>query len=816
MGAVVLSAPTGSGKTTQVPQMLLPVVEGLILVLQPRRLAARLVARRIAAERGESVGDVVGFHTRHERQAGPDTRILFVTEGLFLRRLLSEPDLPGVGAVILDEFHERSIDADLALGLVRRLRAQTRPDLRLVVMSATLDAAQLADTLNCLALRAEGRAYDVDVDYIDGGDAPVWNRAASALRGWLDAGGVGDVLIFLPGAFEIRRTVDACRARLRPDDGTTAVLPLHGQLSAAEQDRAVRAGPERRVIVSTNVAETSITIDGVTCVIDSGLARIARYDPGRAVNTLLVERISQAAAEQRRGRAGRTAAGTCLRLWPRSEAHARPAHDTPEVLRVDLTQARLQMAALDIDEPFDWIDPPPEQRWQQAGDLLRDLGAIDEDGRLTSDGSLMAQLPTHPRLARLLLEGARQGVGARACLWAALLAERDVCQRPVAPVFRTATDDDVPSDLLVRERAFEQARKARFDAKRCADLGLSAGACREVDRAARQLLRLTDQLPSEQKRTGAPDAALARSVLAAFADHVGLRRRLDDRTCEMEGRRRVVLHRDTVIGDSSLFVAVDVRELEAPRSDGGGLHTVASLATAIQPEWIETLFPQRVTRDSELQWDEEQQAVVELASLRFGQLALAPVSGTPQDRAAASQMLAQRIVEGRLRLDGWNDAVEAWLARCRCVADWFPERDLLAYDDDDLAVIISEVVGDSVRFGAVRRANVYDPVRQAMSWDDQQFVEKMAPERLRLPSGHGMRIRYSAGEPPRGQARIQDFYGLTETPRVGGGRVPLLLEILAPNFRPAQVTDDLAGFWERTYPELRKELKRRYPKHEWR
>lgn len=819
-GALVLTAPTGSGKTTQVPQMLLHAgIEGRILVLQPRRLAARIVARRVADELDCGLGGLVGYQTRHERHISHATRILFLTEGLFLRQLLADPKLTGVGAVVLDEFHERNLAVDLALGLCRRLRAGARPDLRLIVMSATLDAGVVADYLSCPSVHAEGRTFAVDIEYETGdSQAPVWDRAGAALRRWLDGGGQGDALLFLPGTYEIRRTVDACRRRLRADDGPIDVLPLHGSLPAAEQDRAVRRGVERRVIVSTNVAETSITIDGIRCVIDSGLARVHRYDPGRAVNALLVERISQASAQQRAGRAGRTAPGACVRLWPRAEAHARPERDTPEILRVDLSEAVLQTLTFGVEAAdFPWLDPPPAARLERARALLGELGAVDADGALTADGQAMADLPAHPRLARMLLEAARRGVGDRATVWAALIAERDISARPLAARFRTPSEGEWPSDVGVRERAFDAARRARFDAGRCAELGLHPGACRDVDRATRQYARIIERFHNPVRPpSSTADAELARSVLVGYADHVALRRGVDNRTCEMEGRRRVVLDRDTAVGDSQVLVAVEAREVEAPRADGGGVHTVISLATAVEPEWIVELFPDRVESRVQLVWDEQEAAVVEVEALHFGALALQSVQRVPRDRASAAQILTARVVAGQLRFDSWSAAADAWLARSRCVAEWFAHRRLLTYDSDDLAVVYGEIVGDATRWSAARRAPVLDHLRNAMSWSDQQFVEQMAPERFRLPSGHGMKIAYTLGQPPRGRARIQDFYGLTETPRVAGGRIPVLLEILAPNFRPAQVTDDLRGFWERTYPELRKELARRYPRHEWR
>jgi len=832
IGALVLCAPTGSGKTTQVPQILLRSGldhGGNILVLQPRRLATRLVATRVADEMGTSLGDVVGFQTRLESRHSANTRILFLTEGLFLRRLLSDPQLTGIGAVIIDEFHERSLAADMALGLCRQLRAAGRKDLQLVVMSATLDANQVAQWLGCNALEAQGRTYPVHIDYVaDSVEVPLWERAARALQQWLASGQDGHVLVFMPGAYEIRRCVELFSARWRADRQDLEVVPLHGSLTPKEQDRAVASSARRKIIVSTNVAETSITIDGIGCVIDAGLARVARFDPARGVNSLLVERISMASAQQRAGRAGRTAPGTCLRLWPRSESHARVQQDTPEVERVDLSQAVLQLAAMGCAAvDFAWLDLPPTQRLTDAADQLKRLGALDELGTLTAAGRAMANIPAHPRLARLLSLATDRGVGDRAAVWAALISERDICLRPIANRYRTMADDGWPSDLVVRETGLAEAARHRFDPQRCATLGLNAAACREVHRVAGQFLRLANNLPGSSKDESqteseptspdhSADEMLARCLLVAYADHVGLRRNTSSTACEMEGRRRVRLDRDSSIGDCPTFVAVELREVEASRADGGGVQTIASLATAIEWQWLEEELPEQVSPLLELEWDDNEKAVYQIDGKRFGALRLEPRRQRARNSEAAAQLIIDRVLEGSLQFDRWDETVESWLARARCVAEWFPERALLSYEDDDLAVVIGEMVGNASRWGAVRQVAVLDHLRHALSWEDQQFVEKMAPERIQLPTGHGMRIVYTPGEPPRGRAKIQDLYDVKATPKVAAGRVGLLLEILAPNFRPAQITDDLPGFWKRTYPELKKELKRRYPKHEWR
>jgi len=838
---LVLTAPTGSGKTTQVPQILHrgQAVEGDVVVLQPRRLATRLVATRVAAEMSCNLGELVGYQTRHERHVGRHTRIRFLTEGLFLRQLLTDPQLTGVGAVLLDEFHERSLDADLALGFVRRLQAGSRPDLRLLVMSATLDAEAVAAQLQCPALQTGGRTWPVDVDYLappagpgHGAAPPVWERAAAAAIRLLEASDEGHVLVFMPGAYEIRRTVEACQQGLA---GAAAgagadVLPLHGSLSPAQQDAAVSSSERRKIIVATNVAETSITIDGVRHVVDAGLARVLRFDPSRGLNALLVENISQASADQRAGRAGRQAPGTCVRLWPRSEAYARPERDTPEVQRVDLSQAILTLAALgaaDIDA-FPWLDAPEPRALEGAVDLLGGLGALDRDGQLTDTGRTMAAFPAHPRLSRLLVEATRRGCAERAATWAALIAERDIVRRPVRAAYTDPPAAEVASDLVVRERALERARQARFDPRRCDELGLDYRACREVDRTAAQFRRLSrdgkgDGAESGSRRDGRGSRrgnsdrtdAMVRCLLVAYYDHVA-RRRGGGLTCQMPGRRRVTLSRDSAAREADLLIAVEARETEAPRRDGGGVHTVLSLATAIQRAQLEETVGDRLDLSEEVAWNAAERAVEQVEIHSYRGLELRRLRAGEVDAEAAAVIFVERLSAGELVLERWNDEVEEWMTRARCVAAWFPERGLVAYDDDDLAVIRHEIVAGATRYGQIRGRPCMNAVRHALSWTDQQFVEEMAPVKLRLPGGYGMPITYRPGEPPRGRARIQDLYGLKRTPTVAGGRQPVLLEILAPNFRPAQVTDDLAGFWKNTYPELKKELKRRYPKHEWR
>jgi ATP-dependent helicase HrpB len=830
---LVLTAPTGSGKTTQVPQMLLQsgLAEGRqVIILQPRRLAARLVAMRVAAELGGVVGGVVGYQTRHESRVGAGTVIRFMTEGLFLRLLQSNPALKGVGAVILDEFHERNIATDTSAAMVRMVQESTRPDLRLLVMSATLDVGRISDYLRAPALEAHGRMYPVQVSYVDRrtagsksmvsrlarpAQAPVWDLAAEALADIVDAGEEGDVLIFMPGAYEIRRTIEACG---RIAGAEASIFPLYSELPAHEQDRALAPCAGRKVIVATNVAETSITIPGIRLVIDSGLARMNRFDPRRGINVLTVEPISQASADQRAGRAGRTGPGACIRLWPENEHRHRPAHTTPEIQRLDLAEVVLQLHALGVKDvrSFPWLEAPAESALQQALGLLRELGSLDRDTppALTGLGWTMARLPMHPRLSRMLVEAAGRGCLGRATLWAALISERDIFIRGAENSFARQLAGDFPrSDLLVLESAMDLARRASFDPERCSARGLHASACREVDRTCR-LYADACRGAGLAGDGGGSIQALAECLLVAFPDHLAQRRNPTNLACALAGGRRGQLDPDSVAQQVGLLLPVEIREV----GGGQGAKTVLSLATEIHPDWLRAVHGGRMMRGRITRYNPATQAVEALDREVFEGLVLEE-SILPDSRVeagAAAVLLAGQVLDGALKLERWDSAVDQWIERVRCVADWFPERKLIRYDEDDRRLIIEELCAGAIRYKDIRDRPVLPYFRNALSWEDQQLVEQMAPERLALPRGWRMRIEYSAGSPPRGRAKIQDLYGLSETPRIAGGRVGLLLEILGPNMRPIQVTDDLANFWEKLYPSIRRELSRRYPRHEWR
>ena len=789
--SVVLVAPPGAGKSTLVPPGMLDGLQTPVLVSQPRRIAARMLARRVATLRNSSLGGEVGFATRHERKSSDATRLLFLTEGLLLRRLFLSSDSPD-GLVILDEFHERSVEADLLLGL---LRSRGEP---FVLMSATIDAERIADAIDGEVVEVDGRLHPIRIDHLRAppGDPP-WELARRSLVDVLEQDDEGDVLVFMPGRFEIDRTVEVCRGVAPGLD----VLPLHGDLSADAQDRAVQPGPRRKVIVATNIAETSITIEGVTTVIDSGLSRTARYDRVRELDRLETTPIDQSSAVQRAGRAGRVRPGRCVRLYTASDCHARPAHRLPALQREDLAGPFLQLHAAGSDpNHFPWLDAPPKESADHASSTLRAIGAVTDEG-ITREGRAIAAMPLPPRIGRFLCHamGGRDRELAAAC--AAVLAERDFASRLGSDELVDCLEADDPrSDLVARARlVMTSGGKAR---------GLDQRALREVMRSAKALQRHGATL---ENRTG--NGGIAEALLAAFPDRVAFRRDRDRDATVLPGRRNAVMDNRSIARGEGFLVAAEIRGLE----NRGQGRTVLSLATMIAQDLVEEELGDRIARNITLSFNPERAAVERMMEVTFDGVPIREERGQPrqEDRADASEILRKAVEAGEVEIPGWDDSVERWIERARCVSDWFPERSLPGYENDELAVVQAEVLGSAVRMAQVQRNAVGEIVRNAMDWDDRRFVEKMAPERIPLPRGRDLRVSYRRGEPPRGRARIQDLIGLENTPVVAGGRIRVLLEILAPNQRPVQVTEDLASFWARTYPDLKKELRRRYPRHEW-
>jgi ATP-dependent helicase HrpB len=812
---LVVVAPTGSGKSTQLPKFMLdaPGIGGDVVVLEPRRLAARTLATRVAHELGDECGGMVGYETRHDRKVSARTRIRFVTDGLFVRQMQRDPLLKGVGAVILDEFHERSVAVDVALGLVKLAQESRRADLRMIVTSATLEATRLEGFLDCRSVVAEGRSFPVSVEYLaKPSRETAWDLAGAAIERILDdfATGRGDdpghILVFMPGGYEIMKTCEKARIALARTGVAAEVLPLHGALPPDEQDRAVSAvdpAKRRRIIVSTNVAETSLTIDGVRTVVDSGQARIHRYDPLRGLDTLRVEPISRASAEQRAGRAGRTAPGRAIRLWTLAEHERRDAHTPAEVARIDLASAMLETMSLGVADfaSFPWLDPPDTGRIEEASRTLIRLGAIGPTG-ITPIGRDMARVPAHPRLARALVEGARSGCARRVARIAAALSDRDPAEGIASQALLSLlAKDDPRSDALVRERLVGAAEERILP--------------READRLAlREAVLVADQLSRSVDQTGHDDSnhALDAALVAGFVDRIAFKLERERPHCALAGRRKVELAKESLVHEPGFLLALEVRE-SGPDHD-----RLVSIPVAhpIEREIVERAVPQAFSRRTTAGWNKETRAVETAEEELFVDAVVSRKARPAQPSLEVERELVARIKSGEVSLEGWEEHCEPWIARVRCVSEWFPERGLIAYSDEDLDVIRTELCSGCVRAREVEAKAAIDAVRGALSWDEVQFVERMAPAAITMPRGFKMKIEYAPGSPPRGRAKIQDFYGLDETPRVAGDRVALVVEILGPNFRPLQVTQDLANFWRVLYPEMRNELRRRYPRHEWR
>jgi len=827
---LVIEAPPGAGKTTRVPPALLDagiVGTQQILVLEPRRVAARLSARRVADERGERVGETVGYQVRFDDQSSEKTRILYITEGLFARRLLDGPKLPGVGAVILDEFHERHLQTDLALAATLRLiRSGARPDLKLIAMSATLDASALAEHLRCPSVRSEGRRFPVEVEHLEQPDERrLEEQVTSALRRLTVPGTSGDLLVFLPGAGEIRRAIDAS-AELASQRGF-ALLPLHGDLSPEEQDRAIARGARRRAILATNVAETSVTIDGVTAVIDSGLARIAGHSPWTGLPTLKVGKISQASAEQRAGRAGRTAPGFCLRLYTRHDYATRPGHHPAEVERLDLAELVLSLRAQGIDpRALPWLDAPDEHALQAAEELLARLGLVAKGGAVSPLGRAAVQLPLHPRLARLVLEANLRGAGDEGCALAAILSDRDLRSREG----RERAGPTGASDLTELGDLLRQARIARFDPQRTRALGLDVGAARRVDQARAQLLR---SLPRDARAAAALrdhktlEAALGLAALAAFPDRVARRRAPHGSELLLCAGGSAQLARESVVREAELMVAVDVEERSDARKIGGmptfGMQTnrgaLVRLASAIEPDWLLDIASDGLSETVDFEWCEPRARVEVLSRMNYGQLMLEESRRLPNLDNPAEAAQAQKILHAQARSKGLAsfadaEAVSGLLVRTALIARLCPEAGLRALDESDLAAALGDLCANAFSLAELRGRDLLSALAARAGPNSDAQLSRLTPLQVKLPL-RNVPVHYTREAPPFIESRLQDFFGQSQGPSICSGRLLLVCHLLAPNGRAQQVTQDLAGFWVRHYPAIRRELMRNYPRHAW-
>lgn len=802
---LVLEAPTGAGKTTRVPPALLDeLFEGgpdTVILVEPRRFAVRAAARRMAAERGERVGETVGYSVRLDRQTSAATRVLVVTPGILLRRLLDDPFLEGVGAIVFDEFHERGLDADLALAAARQIQRSVRPELRLVLMSATLDATRLQAWLGTEAgpaarLVSEGRTFPVVVHHRPAPrEARLEDSIAALVRAAHDAVD-GHLLVFLPGRGEIRRCAQALEGAAQQRN--VELLELYGEMNPRDQDRVMEPSTRRRWILATNVAESSVTVPGVVGVIDSGLHRRMEQDPASGLDRLVLTRISLASAQQRTGRAGRTAPGQAWRLWAAHEEGAMAPYDPPEVRRVDPTQAILWLLAFGESDPaaFAWFEAPSEVHLRTALELLQRLGAWRPGVGLTERGKALAELPLHPRLACLLLEGARFGVLPRAALAVALCSER----WPFDDLQREAQHHS-DSDLLDAVEALEgwRDRGTRHAGVR----PLRVGPAKTLLRLAQRFERMVPK--SKSARGGSPDEGLLRAIAWAFRDRLAVRRAQDPTRALLVGGRGIRIAPQSAVHDAPCFVAVEVVQAHGEAS--------TRVLSRVDPDWYE---PEAQDTVESMRFEPEGQRVQAFRQRRVDGLVLEEKPVPIEDWEAARTCLveaARRADPVPLPLD--DPAVASFLERVRFLAHHLPEEPWPDLSREACLELLPDLAHGLKSFAELRRAPLLEHLQACLNRHLTQLLAREAPARLTLPNGRQARLTYEGDKAPVLATRIQDLFGWEQTPRVARGRVPVLLHLLAPNGRPQQVTDDLQSFWDTTYAVVRKDLRRRYPKHAW-
>ncbi len=819
---LIIQSPTGSGKSTQVPQILFKNninKDNAILILQPRRIAARLLALRVSKELGERLGGVVGYQVRLEDVSSEHTRIKYVTEGVLLRMLLSNPMLNGVSVVIFDEFHERHLYGDISLAQILLLQKTKRPDLKIIVMSATLNIANLGKYLApCEEVNCGGRLYPVKVEYFDQPKLMMWEAAARAFSKYRQGGGAGDVLVFMPGGYEIRKTIEELE-RVSESRGYL-ILPLYGELPAELQDAAVSKYDKPKIVVATNVAETSITIDGVLAVIDSGFAKIPRCDSHRGINTLYNEKISRSSAEQRAGRAGRTAPGICIRLWSEREHQNRPSEQQPEIQRLELSEVILILKALGVNDLklFDWFEAPSENSLNSAEKLLKDLGAIDDSGIITVIGKRMLKYPIHPRYSRMLIEAEKYGCIYHCALIAALNQGNDILIRSssneIIKSRKSVFGKSSNSDFFLMIKAFEYAKNRNYDSQACWNVGINANSARMVDAVFNQFIDIAGGKSLKVDSEQVDEELIQKCILAGFSDRVARRINEANLKCELVHSGRGELARSSVVQNSLLIVAAEINEIG---NHSGEASMILSKATAIKQQWLYELYPSEVQRGVQRHYFDQQlrRVMVEEETLFRGLcLSRAHKDAEPSDIAAA--ILAEQILSGNLRLTNWDDSLEQWFLRVNLLAKWCPEFKISEIEEKDKISCLMRFCCNSISYKEIKDKPIKPLFYEFLNHEQHKALETYAPQRLKLSNGKTPKVVYVNGNTPYISLRIQELYDVTSVPKIAMGRVEVQVHILAPNMRPVQITSDLAGFWNKHYPSLKQQFQRLYPKHQWR
>ena len=801
--SVVLHAPPGAGKTTRVPLALLDVIpaeQGRIIMLEPRRISAVSAARWMARLLGEEAGETVGYTIRFDSRVSDRTRIEVVTEGILARRLQTDPGLEGVAMIIFDEFHERSIHADLALALCLDISKGLRPDLKLLIMSATLDCGPIATLLgNAPVVTSGGKAFPVEERYsAESRNRPLREKIVDTVAAALKETS-GDILVFLPGSGEIHQCSDALRAIIPGKSGNLSIHPLYGDLPFEEQERAILPSEKRRIVLATNIAETSLTIEGVGVVIDSGLTRRLQYDPSTGMNRLITVNTSRASAEQRKGRAGRLGPGVCYRLYSRHAFQSMIPFTPPEILVSDISSLLLELAVWGVKEPslLAWLDPPPAAALDSARQLLSSLGLIDRTGSVTPEGRRAVRLPLHPRLGKMLLRAAESGCSGLGADLAAILSERDIVRRNSA----VSGDPDI-SRRLDMLSAWRSSRKAPDSA----DLW----ALRAADRTAKQLLRLLAGMSRVDDKKFSDQDMIPRLLLSAFPDRIAKKREDANGSFVLSQGRGMRLSAESCLAGSPYIVAV---HLDAGESTEGRVHIAAALSEPL----IRQECSKNIRTKRRIEWSKKERKIIAAAEESLGAVLLS-VKPFPPAEEEVLPILCEAIKNGQASVSFSTEA-RKFQARISLIRKAFPEQNMPDLSEEHL--IANPEAWLMPWLGRMRTAqdisslDILPALRAMVSWKQQQFLDEQAPTHLSVPSGSRIAIDYAAGEIPVLSVKLQEMFGLADTPAIAGGRVKVLLHLLSPARRPVQVTQDLKGFWNNGYQQVKKELKGRYPKHPW-
>lgn len=841
---VIIVAPTGSGKTTQLPQYVLDAgiaANQKIVVLQPRRVAARAVARRVSEERSVRLGTEVGYQVRFDDCTSRETRLVFMTEGILLRQLQDQANLKDVGVLILDEFHERSLYSDVILGLVKRLQATSRPDLKLIVMSATLDVAPIASYFErgelgkpIRVLEADGRTFPVEIRYAARQDPRrVSEGAAERIVEIGRSTDEGDILVFMPGMADINATMrQLSDLRLGQD---FQVMPLHGELPVEQQDRVFQTTDRRKVIIATNVAESSVTIQGVLFVVDSGLARVARFDAETGLNSLEIEEISQASADQRSGRAGRTAPGICYRLWTESGQLNRLPQTTPEVQRTELSEIVLQLHALGIRraESFDWLDAPNVLAVRQAEELLSLLGAfsrnLEGEEHLSDIGRKMLRLPMLPRFARMLIEGARRGCFSEAALCAALVSGRGLMSRGARgdqqiQQAQEIFQEDERSDFFTLIRAYETVREGGFRLAECRHYGVSRQVAMGVEQVYQQLADLGDRLEvkasQESETPEQKNEDVLKCLLAGFVDQICQRRSQGTLECFIVGGRKGTLARESVVQESEFFVATDIRTISSTKR---GSLTLISQASHFEPDWLEDVYPGAIARKAEHLYDRTQKRVEVFETQRFGDLVLKEAKSKEFDPKASGMSLAKAWREEWLTLPLFDHRVQQLLYRIALLTIHQPELGVVPIDDNKMEQIIGSAL-EGERLGKeAQRKPLLPSIKKHLSKEASEWLEELYPVSLVWTDGKARKLVYhlpkkkSGGEHVEAlfKVTITECFKLNEHPTLGDGALPITLIMSVPKGKELARTTNWPEFKLREYPTIKSRWKQKYPMVIW-